>query len=73
VEELLKLGLNRPLKSRFNSPMFVMAKKDGGIRIIQEFQAINQKTMVDKYSMRDVQECIDKIGEKDPPFFQRST
>jgi hypothetical protein len=49
--------------------MFVVAKKDGGIQIVQDFRAINQQTMVDKYSMRDVQECIDKIGRAGSSIF----
>ena len=69
VEEFLQLGVVRPCNSKFNSPMFLMAKKDGGIQIVQEFQAINQKTMVDKYSMRDVQECINKIGRAGSSIF----
>jgi hypothetical protein len=31
VEELLKLGVVRPSNSKLNSPMFVVAKKDGGV------------------------------------------
>jgi hypothetical protein len=72
VEEFLQLGVVRPCNSKFNSPMFLMAKKDGGIQIVQEFQAINQKTMVDKYSMRDVQECIDKIGRAGSSIFSET-
>jgi hypothetical protein len=71
VEELLKLGVVRPSNSKFNSPMFVVAKKDGGVRIVQDFWAINQQTMVDKYSMRDVQECIDKIGRAGSSIFSK--
>jgi hypothetical protein len=51
IEELLKLGVVRPSRSKFNSPIFVVNKKDGGMRIVQEFRAINQNTHVDKYSM----------------------
>jgi hypothetical protein len=56
IEELLKLGVVRPSRSKFNSPIFIVNKKDGGMCIVQDFQAINQNTHVDKYSMRDVQE-----------------
>ena len=69
VEELLKLGVVRPSKSKFNSPIFVVKKKDGGLRIVQDFRAINQQTLVDKYSMRDVQECIDEIGRAGSTIF----
>ena len=62
VKELLKLGVVRPSNSMFMFMfMFVVAKKEG-VWILQDFCAINQQTLVDKYSMRDVQECIDKIG-----------
>ena len=61
VEELLKLGVVRPSRSKFNSPIFVVKKKDGGLGIVQDFRSINFQTQVDKYSMRDVQEFIDKI------------
>jgi hypothetical protein len=69
VEELLKLGVVRPSNSKFNSPMFVVAKKDGGVRIVQDFRAINQQTMVDKCSMRDVLECINEIGRAGSSIF----
>ncbi len=62
VKELLKLGVVRPSNSMFMFMfMFDVAKKEG-VWILQDFCAINQQTLVDKYSMRDVQECIDKIG-----------
>jgi hypothetical protein len=51
----------RPSRSKFNSPIFVVNKKDGGMHIVQDFRAINQTTHMDKYSMTDVQECIKKI------------
>ena len=61
-EEILKLGVVRPLRSKFNSPILVVSKKDTGMGIIQDFRAINQNTHMDRYSVREVQECIDKIG-----------
>jgi hypothetical protein len=69
IEELLKLGVVKPSRSKFNSLIFVVNKKDGGMRIVQDFQAINQNTHVDKYSMRDVQECIDEIGRMGSSIF----
>jgi hypothetical protein len=44
-------------------------KKDGGMRINQDFRAINQNTHVDKYSMQDVQECTDEIGRMGSSIF----
>jgi hypothetical protein len=56
VREWLKLGLIQPSRSRYNSPVFLVQKKDGSYRVVQDF------TYVDKYSMKDVQECISEIG-----------
>jgi hypothetical protein len=69
IEELLKLRVVRPSRSKFNSPIFVVNKKDRGMRIVQDFRAINQNTHVDKYSMQDVQECIDEIGRMGSTIF----
>jgi hypothetical protein len=43
IEELLKLVV-RPSRSKFNSPIFVVNKKDGGMRIVQDFRAIRTRT-----------------------------
>ncbi|MGV0994312.1 MAG: reverse transcriptase domain-containing protein, partial [Mycobacterium sp.] len=69
VQELLKLGVVRPSRSKFNSPIFIVKKKDGGLRVVQDFRALNTQTMVDKYSMRDVHECIDEIGRMGSKIF----
>ena len=69
VEKLLKLGVIRPSRSKYNSPILVVKKKDGGLRIVQDFRAVNQEMLVDKYSMRDVQECIDEIGRAGSSIF----
>jgi len=35
VKEWLKLGIVQPTRSRYNSPMFLVNKKDGGFRVVQ--------------------------------------
>ena len=37
VTEWLKLGVFQPERSKFNSPIFVAAKKNGGLRLVQDF------------------------------------
>jgi hypothetical protein len=61
VQEQLKLGIIQPYRSRYNSPVFLVQKKDGTHRVVQDFQSLNANTYVDKYSMKDVQECISEI------------
>ena len=69
VSEWLKLGVVQPARSKFNSPIFVVAKKNGGLRLVQDFRALNAQTHTDKYSMKDVSECIGEIGRSGSTIF----
>ena len=69
VAEWLKLGVVQPCRSKFNSPLFVVMKKNGGVRLVQDFRALNAQTYVDKYSMKDVSECISEIGRSGSTIF----
>jgi len=60
VKEWLKLDIVQPSMSRYNSPIFVVKKKDDNFRLVQDFRALNAKTYPDRYSMRDVMEAAMK-------------
>jgi len=62
VLEWLKLGVIQPALSHYNSPIFAVMKKDGNVRLVQDFCALNNQSYTDKYSMKDVSECISEIG-----------
>ena len=69
VKEWLSLGVVQPSRSRWNSPMFCVPKKDGSLRMVQDFRALNQVSLDDKYSMRDVTECIGELGRAGSTLF----
>jgi len=69
VKEWLKLGVVEPCRSKYNSPIFVVPKKDGTLRVVQDFRALNTQTHVDKYSMHDVTECVNQIGRAGSTIF----
>ncbi len=69
VLKWLKLGVIQPAHSRYNSPIFAVMKKDGGARLVQDFRALNNQSYTDKYSMKDVSECIGKIGRSGSNIF----
>jgi len=65
--EWLKLGVVRRSQSMYNSPIFCVAKKTGrktgkGLRIVQDFRELNEHLHIDKYSMKEINECIGDIG-----------
>ncbi len=51
VQEWLKLGIIQPSQSQYNSPVFLIQKKDGTHRVVRDFQSLNANTYVDKYSI----------------------
>jgi hypothetical protein len=44
-------------------------KKAGNIRLVQDFRALNNESYTDKYSMKDVSECIGEIGRSGSTLF----
>ena len=64
LAEWLKLGVVQKSDSLYNSPVFCVPKKGGnGLRIVQDFRELNQKSYMDKYTMKDIHECIGDIGK----------
>ena len=69
VNEWLKMGIIQPAHSRFNSPIFVVPKKDGSMRFVLDFRALNANSQDDRYTMKDVNECIGEIGRAGSTIF----
>ncbi len=44
VLKWLKLGVIQPARSHYNSPIFAVMKKDGNVRLVQDFHALNNKS-----------------------------
>ncbi len=69
VLEWLKLGVIQPALIRYNSPIFAVMKKGGNVHLVQDFRALNNQSYTDKYSMKDVSECIREIGRSGSTLF----
>ena len=69
VKEWIKLGVVEAARSKYNSPIFAVMKKTGGVRLVQDFRALNKQTFVDKYSMHDIEGCMGQIGRSGSHIF----
>jgi hypothetical protein len=62
VHEWLRIGIIEPANSPYNSPIFCVKKKDGGLRVVLDYRKVNAKSLPDRYSIRGVDECIREVG-----------
>ena len=73
VKELLSQGAIELSRSSYNLPIFSVPKphSKGGKdrRIVLDFRAINQASVPDKYTIRDVRECVDQVGQNGSKVF----
>lgn len=48
-DHMLEMGICRPSKSPWASPLHIVTKKDGGLRICGDYRRLNAATLVDRY------------------------
>ena len=61
LEENLKSGRIRPSKSPMASPVFFAKKKDGGLRLIQDYRKLNNMTIKNSYPLPLISDIINKL------------
>ena len=61
IEENLAKGYIRPSKSPLASPFFFVTKKDGSLRPVQDYRALNEGTVKNAYPLPLISEVIDKL------------
>jgi hypothetical protein len=71
LEEWLKLGVvKRANSSIIQLTHFCVPKKQGqGLRVVQDFRELNNHSHIDKYSMKEITECIGDIGRANSTIF----
>ena len=63
VDELLKKGAIEVSQSTYNSPIFLFQKPHGqGMRAVLDYRAVNLKSKPDRYTIREIRDCIHEIG-----------
>jgi hypothetical protein len=69
-DEWLQLSVVKCANSLYNSPIFCVPKNQGlGLCVVQEFCELNNHLLFDKYSMKEITECIGDIGHANSTIF----
>ena len=63
LDKQLKVGLIMESKSRYIALCFYIPKKDGFLRLVQDYKKLNQITIKDKTPLLLIGEVIDKLKE----------
>ena len=63
LDEQLKVRLIVESKSRYVAPCFYIPKKDGLLRLVQDYRKLNQVMIKDKIPLPLIGEVIDKLKE----------
>jgi len=58
LEENLHTGRIRPSKSSITAPVFFIKKKDGLLRLVQDYRVLNAVTVKNKYSLPLISELV---------------
>ena len=61
LDENLKTGRIQPSKSPIGAPVFFIKKKDGSLRLVQDYRALNEITLKNHYPLPLIQELFDKL------------
>ena len=61
IKELLDMGHIRPSSSPFASSVVLVKKKDGTMQICIDYQALNKKTIKNRYPIPSIDELLDEL------------
>jgi len=61
LEENLHTGQIHPSKSPMAAPVFFIKKKDGSLRLVQDYRALNSMTVKNKYPLLLISELVSQL------------
>lgn len=63
LQHMLETGIIQPSKSQWASPLVIVKKTDGSLRLCVDYRRLNSRTKVDPYPMPRVDEMLDRLGK----------
>ncbi|KAL0152831.1 hypothetical protein M9458_051871 [Cirrhinus mrigala] len=63
IKMMKELGVIEPSTSEWSSPMVIVPKKDGSLRVCIDFRKLNAQSKFDAYPMPRVDDLLEKIGK----------
>ena len=63
LEENLRTGQIRPSKSPMTAPVFFIKKKDGSLRLVQDYRVLNSMTVKNKYPLPLISKLVFQLRE----------
>ena len=61
LTENLEMGRICPSKSPMASPVFFIKKKDGSLRLVQDYRMLNDMTVKNKYPLPLISELVNQL------------
>ena len=62
IQDLLERGIIQPSASPYATPIVVVRKKNGELRLCCDYRKLNAKTRRDSYPLPRIDECLDALG-----------
>ena len=62
IDSMLNAGIIEPSEDYYASPVVLVKKPDGSIRVCVNYKALNAKTLVSPYPMLPTDDIMDKLG-----------
>lgn len=63
IHLILELGVIEPSESEWSSPIVIVPKKNGSLRICIDFRKLNAISFFDTYPMPRIEDLLERIGQ----------
>ena len=61
IKELLEKGYILPSSSPWGAPVLLVEKKDGSLRMVVDYRALNEVTIKNKYPLPMINDLFDQL------------